>query len=302
MDPIIESAEELSAREGYAAWAPCYEDDGNPLIPLEGPAVRALFGPVAGKHALDLGCGTGRHSLALVQAGALVTALDQSPEMMALARQKLQGHPVEWILHGLPAPLPFPDRTFALIVAGLVVEHIANLPSVFQEAARVLCPDGRVVLSCLHPDRTAAGQRARFIDPHTGVRRPITTYHRSITDYLAAAAQAGLTLMSEQTLVGTEDAAAALPRARRYVGFPLGWVAAWDRAAQSCRSRSKTDRASTATSGPTRSGSRPATLQELVDVIAVIHDNQCRIRCRKGGFREVSPESNRGVRYFAPGG
>src|ERR1700732_1050204 len=30
-----ESAEVLSVRDGYAAWAACYEDDGNPLIPLE---------------------------------------------------------------------------------------------------------------------------------------------------------------------------------------------------------------------------------------------------------------------------
>jgi malonyl-CoA O-methyltransferase len=233
VDPIIESAEELSARDGYAAWAACYEDDGNPLIPLEGPAVRALFGPVASKRALDLGCGTGRHTLALAEAGAQVTALDQSPEMMTLAQRKLQGHAVEWILHGLPDPLPFPDGMFALAVAGLVVEHIANLQALLRETARILCPGGRLVLSCLHPDRTAAGQRARFIDPQTGVRRPITTYHRSITDYLAAAAQAGLTLASERTLVVTTEVAVALPRAIRYLGLPLGWVAAWERTAES---------------------------------------------------------------------
>src|SRR5437660_845136 len=95
--PTEESAEELSPRDGYAAWASCYEDDGNPLIPLEAPAMAALFGPVAGRRVLDLGCGTGRHTLALARAGARVTALDQSPEMMAIARRKLQGCPVEWL-------------------------------------------------------------------------------------------------------------------------------------------------------------------------------------------------------------
>jgi len=233
LNPVRESAEELSARDGYAAWAACYEEDGNPLMALEGPAVTALFGPVSAKRALDLGCGTGRHTLALAQAGAHVTALDQSPEMMAVARRKLQGYPVEWVLHALPAPLPFPDEAFALVVAGLVVEHIADLPALLQETARVLRPGGRLVLSVLHPDRTAAGQRARFIDPHTGVRRPITTYHRSITDYQAAATEAGLTLASEQTLVGTAEVAAIMPRASRYVGLPLGWVAAWDLVAKS---------------------------------------------------------------------
>jgi malonyl-CoA O-methyltransferase len=229
LDPIRESTEELSARDGYAAWAACYEEDGNPLIPLEGPAVAALFGPVAGKRVLDLGCGTGRHTLALAQAGAHVTALDQSPEMMALARRKLQDHPVEWLLHALPTPFPLPDDAFALVVAGLVVEHVADLPALLQEAARVLVPGGRLVLSALHPDRTAGGQRARFIDPQTGVRRPITTYHRLVADYLGAASAAGLALVSEQTLVVPPELAIALPRASRYVGLPLGWVAAWEK-------------------------------------------------------------------------
>jgi malonyl-CoA O-methyltransferase len=233
LDPFKESAEELSPRDGYAAWAACYEDDGNPLIPLEGPAMAALFGPIAGRRVLDLGCGTGRHTLALVEAGAHVTALDQSPEMMTLARRKLQGHPVEWVLHALPAPLPFPDEAFALIVAGLVIEHVTDLPALLKETARVLSPGGRLVLSALHPDRTAAGQRARFIDPETGVRRPITTYHRSITDYLDAANAAGLTLVSEQTLVVPAELATVLPRASRYVGLPLGWVAGWDKPSRS---------------------------------------------------------------------
>jgi malonyl-CoA O-methyltransferase len=232
-----ESADELSPREGYAAWAACYEDDGNPLIPLEGPAVAAHFGRVAGQRVLDLGCGTGRHTLALVQAGAHVTAVDQSPEMMALAQQKLAGHPVEWLLHSLPDPFPLPDETFSLIVAGLVVEHIADLPAVMRETARVLVPGGRLVLSALHPERTATGQRARFIDPQTGVRRPITTYHRTVTDYLGAAAAAGLRLDSEQTLVVTPELAAGLPRATRYVGLALGWVACWMKPLAEQRSR-----------------------------------------------------------------
>jgi SAM-dependent methyltransferase len=233
LDPVRESAEELSVRDGYAAWATCYESDGNPLMALEGPAVAALFGPVAARRALDLGCGTGRHTLALVQAGAEVTALDQSPEMMEVARRNLHGHAVTWLLHSLPAPLPFSDGSFAVVVAGLVAEHVADLPAMLTEAVRVLAPGGRFVLSALHPDRTAAGQRARFIDPQTGVRQPITTYHRTVDEYRDAATGAGLTLMSEQTLTVTADLAAALPRANRYVGLPLGWVAGWDKSSAS---------------------------------------------------------------------
>jgi SAM-dependent methyltransferase len=223
----MDSSEELSPLEGYAAWAPCYDDDGNPLIALEGPAVEAWLGPVRGLRALDLGCGTGRHTLALAEGGAEVVALDQSPEMLARACQKLRGHPVGWVRHALPAPLPFHADVFDLAVLGLVAEHVADIPALLAEIARVLVPGGRCVLSALHHERTAEGQTARFIDPTTGRRRPVMTYHRTPAEYLAAAAAAGLADPLEQTLVVPPDLADRLPRAGRYIGQPLGWVARW---------------------------------------------------------------------------
>jgi malonyl-CoA O-methyltransferase len=219
--------EELSVRDGYAAWAPLYDGDGNPLVALEGPVVRALFGAIAGRRVLDLGCGTGRHTLALAEAGASVVALDQSPEMMAQARAKLRGFEVAWVRHALPAPLPLAEASFDLVVLGLVAEHLRDLSPVLAEVAHALRPGGRCILSALHPDRTAEGQRARFIDPATGQRRPIETYHRTAADYLAAAALAGLRGGGEETLIVPPDLAESLPRAARYVGLPLGWVAWW---------------------------------------------------------------------------
>jgi malonyl-CoA O-methyltransferase len=229
--PLVEAAEELPVQAGYAAWASCYDDDGNPLIALEGPAVLSWLGPLSGVRSLDLGCGTGRHTLALAEGGASVTALDLTPEMLARARQKLQDYPVGWVRHALPQPLPFPEFTFDRVVLGLVAEHIADLDALLRESARVLAPGGRCILSALHPERTAEGQRARFIDPETGLRRPITTYHRTLDDYRDAADRAGLTLLGEETLVVPHALAERLPRAARYVGRPLGWVACWTKTA-----------------------------------------------------------------------
>jgi len=229
---VDEIPRELCPREGYAAWAACYDDDGNPLIPLEGPAMQALYGSLGGQKVLDVGCGTGRHTLALARAGARVTALDQSTEMLDRARVKLHGHEVQWMLHSLPEPLPFPRGSFALVVAGLVAEHVADLASFLRELARVMRPGGRCLLSALHPDRTAQGQRARFIDPETGQRQPITTYHRTVDDYHAAATAAGLVTVTEQTLIVTPELAGSFPRAAPYVGMALGWVACWAKPAR----------------------------------------------------------------------
>ncbi len=222
-----EQKSELSPYEGYARWAEQYDTDGNPLIALEGPAVANLLGDLSGKRVLDLGCGTGRHTIVLCQKGGLVTALDQSIEMIQIAQKKLQDYNIHWVIHPLPDSLPFPDNFFSSIVAGLVAEHIQDLETLFREVSRILLRGGQFVLSALHPERTLAGQRARFIDPQTGLRVPIVTYHRSREEYCHFARINHLNLRNEQTLIVDDPLADRLPRAEKYRGLALGWVAEW---------------------------------------------------------------------------
>src|SRR5687768_16042275 len=112
---------ESRTRTGYVRWAAVYERDGNPLQGLEGPHVRALAGDVRGLKVLDLGCGTGRHSLWRAAARAELTTADYSYGMLAEARKKPGAHAVTLVVHHLPKPLPFADATFALVVSGLVL-------------------------------------------------------------------------------------------------------------------------------------------------------------------------------------
>ncbi len=227
----MDQPDDLPVRAGYAAWASCYDDDGNPLTAIEGPALAAWFGPLEGRFALDLGSGTGRHALAMAGAGARVWALDDSPEMLALALAKFRGLPIACARHRMPAPLPFADSTFDLVALGLVAEHVDDLGSTLLEAARVARSGGRLVLSTLHPDRTLGGQRARFIDPATGERRHVATIHRTVAEYLAVAEGAGWALVEERPLVVPAALAERLPRALPYVGRALGWAACWARPA-----------------------------------------------------------------------
>ena len=72
------------------------------------PAMLALAGDVAGRRILDAGCGAGPLSAALRDRGALVTGIDKSAGMLALARRRL-GDDADLHVAELGRPLPFPD-------------------------------------------------------------------------------------------------------------------------------------------------------------------------------------------------
>jgi SAM-dependent methyltransferase len=238
-DPPLETDIELPVLDGYAAWASRYDEEDNPLAFIEGPAILDACGNVAGLSVLDVGCGTGRHSIPLIQAGARVVGIDFSPEMLAIARRRVEERQMlesprtavrglgEFHQHSLPDPFPFADQSFDLVIMGLVIEHVAELDAVMRETYRVLKLGGRCLVSALHPERTAAGQRARFLDPTTGLRTPIATIHRTEEEYLSPARSAGFIIDESKTLFGTAELASNSPRGAKYVGMPLGWLGAF---------------------------------------------------------------------------
>jgi SAM-dependent methyltransferase len=135
--------------DGFARLAPEYDR----LRPLDERWVETVarmteLGDLRGRTVLDVGCGTGRLALALARRhGAIVTGVDPSREMLAVAHDKDPS--VEWVL-GSAEALPFPDRTFERAVSSLVIHHL-HRDEAFREMLRVLEPRGRVVISTPDP-------------------------------------------------------------------------------------------------------------------------------------------------------
>ena len=83
--------------------------------------VRALIRVVAALppvRTLDVACGTAFLTRAL---RGRVTALDQSPQMVAIARERL---PEAEVVQGEGIPLPFPDGAFDRVVTGHFYGHL----------------------------------------------------------------------------------------------------------------------------------------------------------------------------------
>ena len=211
----------LPTREGYDLWAAVYDTDGNPLIALEEPWVERLLGNVRGLSVLDVGCGTGRHAIRLAEAGASVQAIDFSPAMLERAREKASALPIVFQTHDLAQPLPFADASFDQVLCGLVLDHVPNLDGVFAEMARVCWPAGFIVVSIMHPALMLRGVQARFRDPVTGREvRPASCPHQ-VSDYVMAAARAGLAFEHLSEHAVDEELANRLERARRYLDWPM---------------------------------------------------------------------------------
>jgi ubiquinone/menaquinone biosynthesis C-methylase UbiE len=128
------------------------------------PAMLALAGDVAGRRILDAGCGAGPLAEALRDRGALMTGIDSSAGMLALARRRL-GDDADLQVAELGRPLPFPDGVFDDVTASLVLHYLQDWGPALAELRRVLKPGGRLIVAVDHPFVTNLGHREAGLKP-----------------------------------------------------------------------------------------------------------------------------------------
>jgi len=141
MDP------ETVARFENETWTRCaesYADSFHLLTAQVVPflIVAAEIGP--SRRVLDLGSGPGDGSALFADTRAIVTGVDFSSPMVAVARRR---HPHIQFHEADAERLPFDDRTFDAVVSNCVVHHLARPATVLEEVSRVLVPGGHFAFS-----------------------------------------------------------------------------------------------------------------------------------------------------------
>src|SRR5262249_33759608 len=160
-------------------------------------------------------------SVWLASQGATVTAIDFSEGMLAQARSKPGADGVRFLVHDLHTTLPFADSTFDVVVSGLVLEHLRELGPFFAEARRVLKPVGRAVVSAMHPAMFRRGAWARFTAPDSGEKVSPGSVPHQVSDFVMAAVRSGFCLEHLGEHAPDAALAAHVPRAAKYVGWPM---------------------------------------------------------------------------------
>jgi SAM-dependent methyltransferase len=114
-----------------------------------GRLVREILadGPVHGARVLEVGAGSGRDALGLVEAGALGFVLDYSPASLALVRRQAAERGA--VIHPVRADalaMPFRDGAFDVVFHQGLLEHFRDPMPLARENARVTRAGGRVVV------------------------------------------------------------------------------------------------------------------------------------------------------------
>ncbi|MDD5627596.1 MAG: class I SAM-dependent methyltransferase [Elusimicrobia bacterium] len=143
--------------------APVYDDNiFTKNTAREIPFIVKELGLRPGRKILDIGCGTGRHSVELATRGFAVTGLDLSSGMLAQARAraKAAGVQVRWLRRDA-ARFSFPRRFDAAIclcegsfgLLGLGQDPIAQPLAILRNIARSLKPGAKALFTVLNGAR-----------------------------------------------------------------------------------------------------------------------------------------------------
>jgi ubiquinone/menaquinone biosynthesis C-methylase UbiE len=183
-------------------------------------ALSALLPEQLGERVLDVGCGQGLATRALLTHGARsVVGVDACEQMLEIARQRTPSEqPISYRLDHAEQLSSCRDASFDGVACQLSLMDLADLDAALRSIRRVLKPGGWLVFIIGHPcflaphaetrtDQT--GRQGRLVSHYfdaqfwrsgnpAGVRGRAGNYHRALSSYLNALINADLQL--EETL------------------------------------------------------------------------------------------------------
>ena len=203
-----------SIAEEYAA--SLQDDDPASIHHIALTTVLELLGDVKGLRVCDVACGEGILSRQLAARGALVTGVDLSRKLLAIARQNSPAT-ITFRHDDVQTLATCPTAAFDRVACNLALMDIPNLAASYRAIHRVLAPGGQLVFSITHPCFQAPGTHILLDDTGepsgrailryategiwyssntAGIRGKVGAYHRTLSTYVVQALDTGFALQA----------------------------------------------------------------------------------------------------------
>jgi SAM-dependent methyltransferase len=197
--------------------------------------LHVLPGEVAGRDAIELGCGTAYVSAWLARRGARVTGIDNSPRQLETARRLQREHGLDFpLLLGNAEAVPLPDGSFDLAISEYGASIWADPYRWIPEAARLLRPGGELIflvngaiLMLCAPDADDQPAGRELVRDYFGMHRfewpgdPSVEFHLGHGDWIRLLRENGFEVTDLVEIRPPADASTRLP----YV--TLDWARRW---------------------------------------------------------------------------
>jgi len=146
----MRSVAEVTARELFAPLGPTYDRYARLLSFGQDPRWRRFLVsrvPPTATRVLDVATGTAAVAIELARANPqrTVVGVDQSPQMLAVARVRARGLPIE-LVEGRAESLPFADADFDALTFTYLLRYVHDPLATMRELARVVRPGGVVAM------------------------------------------------------------------------------------------------------------------------------------------------------------
>jgi cyclopropane fatty-acyl-phospholipid synthase-like methyltransferase len=232
----------MDTATAYDLWSEVYDTDGNFLQALDTIEMETLL-PTFLKQIrspkpwklVDLGCGTGRNTLLLLQvAESSIVGLELSSKMLEIARSRVDDTLNQFEEGERPRRVKIeefdmvqqsqpPDSALEAdaVISTLVLEHVPT-DVFFRTASRMLKTDGLFLVTNMHSEMGNISQ-AGFVDPKTGEKIRPKSYAHRVEDVVAEAEKHSFRLEGDvlERAVDEEGSKALGHRAKKWIGVTV---------------------------------------------------------------------------------
>lgn len=205
----------MSIEKSYNSWANQYDTNKNRTRDLDKLATIKTLSKYNFDSVLELGCGTGKNTIWLLEKAQLIIGIDFSEEMLNIAKEKIKNPKVIFEKADLTKSWKIENEFVDLITSSLILEHIKELDFIFKQTYKKLKPNGIFFICELHPYKQYYGSKARY-ETENGTEE-LEVYTHNISEFTSVALNNGFKLIELNEWFDDELNKNELPRLISFV-------------------------------------------------------------------------------------